>query len=579
MVRLGSLGLKGLAIAFAVILLLGTVGAVCAALMWRHFTSSIDAVESHAIMNARFVGLSAEPYVLLNDIQSLDRLTQAATASSSLELAQILDSSGKVLAESRRHEAFVPETQVRVVEAFRGSPGKDSVRVFRTSNQCLVLVPIWPVSHPLDLGPGEEESKENRDPGPIGFVLLTYTLQEVYSVLASDVYSGVAISVAVIAVGLAVTIVSVRRLLTPIAGLVRTATAIAEGDLSHRAGENAPAEMGVLAQAFNHMADKVEDYAQNLEKLVCDRTVALERNEARTRAILDTAADGIITIDEQGVVESFNAAAERVFGWKAEEVIGQNVSMLMPAPYAESHDTFIRSYIRSGDPKVIGRGCEVEGRRKDGSVFPMDLAVSEVRVGDRRTFTGIVRDITDRKRSEEEQQKLVSLVENSSDLIMMCSLDGGVRYLNRAGREMTGVDSPEQVVGTTIGDYMPEEEWARVREIELPMVLKNGNAEWQGEVRHIKSGRRTAMQVDFFLIRHPKTGEPMCLGSIQRDITARKQAEAQLKKNMSELEQFNRLAVGRELRMIELKRQVNEMARAAGLDEVYDLAFAEAARR
>jgi len=147
-------------------------------------------------------------------------------------------------------------------------------------------------------------------------------------------------------------------------------------------------------------------------------------------------------------------------------------------------------------------------------VFSMDLAVSEVRVGDRRMFTGIVRDITDRKRSEEEQQKLVSLVENSSDLIMMCSLDGGVRYLNRAGREMTGVDSPEQVLGTTIGDYMPEEEWARVREVELPMVLKNGNAEWQGEVRHIRSGRRIAMQVDFFLIRHPKTGEPMCLGSI-----------------------------------------------------------------
>ncbi len=87
------------------------------------------------------------------------------------------------------------------------------------------------------------------------------------------------------------------------------------------------------------------------------------------------------------------------------------------------------------------------------------------------------------------------------------------------------------------------------------------------------------MQVGFFLIRHPKTGEPICLGSIQRDITAQKRAEAQLKKNMSELEQFNRLAVGRELRMIELKQQVNEMARASGMDEPYDLAFIEAARR
>lgn len=87
------------------------------------------------------------------------------------------------------------------------------------------------------------------------------------------------------------------------------------------------------------------------------------------------------------------------------------------------------------------------------------------------------------------------------------------------------------------------------------------------------------MQIGFFLIRHPQTGEAICLGSIQRDITAQKQAERQLKKNVAELEQFNRLAVGRELRMIELKRQVNEMARAAGLDEPYDLAFVESARR
>lgn len=87
------------------------------------------------------------------------------------------------------------------------------------------------------------------------------------------------------------------------------------------------------------------------------------------------------------------------------------------------------------------------------------------------------------------------------------------------------------------------------------------------------------MQISFFLIRHPQTGDAICLGSIQRDITAQKHAERQLRKNMAELEQFNRLAVGRELRMIELKRQVNEMARAAGLDEPYDLSFVEAARK
>lgn len=578
MAFIGSVGLKGRAIVFAALLLLGTVGAVCAALMWRHFTSSIEAVEHNAVMNAHFIGLSAEPYVLLNDVESLEHLVQAATTSNCVELTQVLDKAGKVLAESAAEPGFVLETQVRVVEAFRGVPTRDSFGVFRTPRQCLALVPIWPVGQPLDLGM-EEDAEESGDAGPVGFVLLAYTLDDVYQVLAKDAFYSLAITAALLGVGLAVIVVMVRQLLTPIAGLVQTASAIAEGDLSDRASEDAPGEVGVLAKAFNNMADKVEDYAQNLEKLVYDRTVALERNEARTRAILDTAADGIITIDERGVVESYNAAAERVFGWTAAEVIGRNVSMLMPLPYTESHDSFIKAYLRSGDPKLIGRGREVQGRRKDGVTFPMDLAVSETAVGDRRTFTGIVRDITERKRAEEEQQKLVSLVENSSDLIMMCSLDGRVLYLNRSGREMAGLDGPEQVAGTTIADYMPPEEWTRVREVELPTVLRSGSSQWHGEIRHFKTGSRISMQIGFFLIRHPQTGEAICLGSIQRDITAQKQAERQLKKNVAELEQFNRLAVGRELRMIELKRQVNEMARAAGLDEPYDLAFVESARR
>lgn len=575
----GSLGLKGRAIAFAVILLLGTVGAVCAALMWRHFTSAIDAVEHNAVMNARFVGMSAEPHVLLNDVQSLDRLTQAATASGRVALAQILDTSGMVLAESVGKERFVPETQVRVVEAFRGVPGSESFRVFRTSKQCLALVPIWPVNTQLDLGLTNEEATESQGSGPIGFVLLGYTLDDVYAALANDAFSGIAISSLVIAIGLGVTIVIVRQLLTPIADLVKTATAIAEGDLSDRASEEACGEVGALATAFNHMADKVEDYAQNLEKLVYDRTVALERTEAKTRTILDTAADGIITIDEAGVIESFNAAAERVFGWTASEVVGQNVSILMPSLADPSHGCSISRYLRSVGSGHSARGCEIEGRRKDESVFPIDLAVSEVGIGDRRMFTSIVRDITERRQAEEEQQKLVSLVENSSDLIMMCSLDGEVLHLNRAGRAMTGLESPEQVAGKSIGDFMPPDEWMRVRDVELPAVMKNGSGTWQGEVRHFDTGRTIAMQVAFFLIRHPQTGEPICLGSIQRDITAQKQAESLLKKNMAELEQFNRLAVGRELRMVELKSQVNEMARAAGLDEPYDLAFSEAARR
>lgn len=130
--------------------------------------------------------------------------------------------------------------------------------------------------------------------------------------------------------------------------------------------------------------------------------VAVADREERLRAILDTAVEGIITIDEQGVIESANIAAEQIFGYKAREIIGKNVSMLMPSPHREMHDGYLNNYLRTGHARIIGIGREVAGRRKDGTIFPMDLSVSEVKLANRRMFTGFIRDITERKRLEKE---------------------------------------------------------------------------------------------------------------------------------------------------------------------------------
>jgi PAS domain S-box-containing protein len=129
---------------------------------------------------------------------------------------------------------------------------------------------------------------------------------------------------------------------------------------------------------------------------------ALRDSEARLRAIVDTAVDGILTIDEAGAIEWLNAAALRIFGYAAEELVGRNVKLLMPDPYHAEHDRYLDNYRRTGERKIIGIGREVLGQRKDGSTFPCDLAVSEVHLGDRRIFTGIIRDITQRKRGEQE---------------------------------------------------------------------------------------------------------------------------------------------------------------------------------
>jgi PAS domain S-box-containing protein len=124
---------------------------------------------------------------------------------------------------------------------------------------------------------------------------------------------------------------------------------------------------------------------------------ALAGSEARIQAIVNTAVDAIVTIDERGIVQAFNPAAEQIFGYSAGEVIGQNVSMLMPSPHREKHDSYIARYLQTGESRIIGIGREVDALRKDGTTFPVELALSEVPTGNGRLFTGILRDITERK--------------------------------------------------------------------------------------------------------------------------------------------------------------------------------------
>ncbi len=141
--------------------------------------------------------------------------------------------------------------------------------------------------------------------------------------------------------------------------------------------------------------------------------------EAHLQSILDTVPDAMIVIDERGIMQSFSAAAERLFGHTAASVLGSNVSMLMPSPYREAHDSYLERYLRTGERRIIGIGRVVVGQRKDGSTFPMELAVGEMRSGNRRFFTGFIRDLTERQKTEARLQELQSELVHISRLTAM----------------------------------------------------------------------------------------------------------------------------------------------------------------
>jgi len=129
---------------------------------------------------------------------------------------------------------------------------------------------------------------------------------------------------------------------------------------------------------------------------------ALREGAERLRAVVDTAVDGVILIDERGAVQMFNPACERLFGYAAEEITGRNVRTLMPEPYRTEHDTYLQNYRETGEAKIIGAGREVRGLRKDGSTFPMDISIGEARQDGKSVFVGVLHDLTSRKRTEEQ---------------------------------------------------------------------------------------------------------------------------------------------------------------------------------
>jgi two-component system sensor kinase FixL len=273
-----------------------------------------------------------------------------------------------------------------------------------------------------------------------------------------------------------------------------------------------------------------------------DRIRQSAEAEERMRSVVNHVVDGIISIDERGIVTTFNPAAERIFGYARPEVVGQNIKMLMPEPFHSEHDGYLANYLRTGEARIIGIGREVIGRRKDGSTFPMDLAISVFRLGEQRHFTGIVRDITERKRAEQElreaEERMRSIVDHVIDGIITIDEHGIVESLNPAAQRLFGRTAVE-VLGQNVKMLMPEP-FHSEHDNYLANYLRSGVAKIIGIGREVVGRKSDGTTFPMELaISEFHLGERRYFTGIVRDISERKRAESELRSSAEELSRSN----------------------------------------
>ncbi|MAG31257.1 MAG: hypothetical protein CL908_10265 [Deltaproteobacteria bacterium] len=170
---------------------------------------------------------------------------------------------------------------------------------------------------------------------------------------------------------------------------------------------------------------------------------AIRQDRDRLRAIIDSADDGILAIDEDGLIVEVNPAIEKIFGYTSEALLGQNVMVLMPPPFREEHDDYVKRYLKSGDSRIIGFGREIRALRKDGSTFPLYLAVSEGYVEDRRVFTGIVRDLGQLREAEQRAHE-------AEQLAALSTIAAGIAH--DVGTPMTTILGYAELIKNSVGD-------------------------------------------------------------------------------------------------------------------------------
>jgi PAS domain S-box-containing protein len=296
----------------------------------------------------------------------------------------------------------------------------------------------------------------------------------------------------------------------------------------------------------------------------------IRESEKRLQAVTNSAIDSIMTIDETGLIIGWNPAAEKMFGYSESEIISHPMEFLMPERYLDGHQKGIMRIQSGGERHVIGKTVQMAGKRKDGSEFPLELSLAEWQTKEGRFFTGFIRDITDRKRTEtalqESELRFRSLYENSTVGLYRTTPGGNIVLANPTLVKMLGYSSFEELATRNLDIEGFEPSYTRKQFID--------QVERKGEVHGLESvwtridGSTVYIRESARAIRDSHGKTIFYDGSVE-DITDRKKAEEELQKKISELQRFHNLTVGRELTMIELKKEINAILAKTGQPEKY----------
>ncbi len=278
--------------------------------------------------------------------------------------------------------------------------------------------------------------------------------------------------------------------------------------------------------------DAIRRSKQDLKIKVGAREAELRDSNARLQSVIDSAVDGIIVIDANGRIESFNRGAERLFGYPGSEVIGRNVSLLMPSPYHEEHDGYLAAYLASGHAKIIGIGREVTGRRRDGKTFPLHLSVGEMSIGGERKFTGMLHDLIPRVQLEERlrasEARWRSIIESAVDGIVVIDAHGRIEAFNPAAERLFGY-AERDVLGKNVNMLMPSP-YHEEHDTYLARYLSTGVPTIIGTGREVAGLRRDGSTFPL----HLSVGEMIVDGErkftgIIHDLAGRVRIEARLR--------------------------------------------------